>query len=117
MAGEKPTRCPRCQESPEKIDTVRESTQAGFGSALPEPKVVERATCKNGHRWYARDEPDSGDAVIVRKDGVSIVAYGLVLDDGIIPKDLKTGTLSEAEKWAEGAVAETAGRVRVIDRS
>jgi hypothetical protein len=56
-----PTRCPRCSEPPVRTDKVRETTQAGFG-VVGEPQIVERATCKNNHFWFARDEPKDGES-------------------------------------------------------
>jgi hypothetical protein len=56
MTANKPTKCPTCGERPELLTRVRETTGAGFGEVLPEPAIVERATCKNGHKWFARDE-------------------------------------------------------------
>jgi hypothetical protein len=57
-----PKRCPKCGEKPERIDRVREAVQTSVGETFPEPEIVERATCKNGHCWFARDEaPESPD--------------------------------------------------------
>lgn len=58
---ETPTRCPKCGEKPERIDRVREPTQTSVGDTFPEPQIVERATCRNGHKWFVRDETSETD--------------------------------------------------------
>jgi hypothetical protein len=54
MAAKTP-KCPTCGQAPSRIDHVREPVTSGFGFA-PEPRIVERATCPNGHQWYQGDE-------------------------------------------------------------
>jgi hypothetical protein len=65
MSSPTPTKCPRCGEPPQQIVRVREQVTSGFGDMMPEPRIVERATCKNGHQWFASDErrPNGDDDV------------------------------------------------------
>jgi hypothetical protein len=60
-----PMRCPKCGEPPKVTDRVRETTQATLGDVFTEAEIVLRGTCKNGHKWFARDEkaarPDESD--------------------------------------------------------
>lgn len=56
MTEAKITQCPTCGEPPEQVDRVRETTQTAIGDAFPEPRIVDRGLCKNGHKWFARDE-------------------------------------------------------------
>ena len=47
--------------------------------------------------------------------GVAISTYGLVLDDGKMPSEWMTGTLSHALAWAANKLAGTGGRLHKID--
>lgn len=111
-------RCPRCDGQPVTIDRVTAPVTANFGDALAEQPIVERATCANGHRWFERDEPKSGDVVMWRLGETAVYAFAIVLDDGIVPPvaERQTGTKAEAEAFAAGAVAETEGAIRELDR-